>query len=132
MSKNKPNIRRKTVNPAMKKVKGDKALYLISQIETPCEDNMRSLPYCVLDLEKANSWEEVFMQVSRKFELNPSLGLMLVPVHNNAQIAMLYQHGFKNYGFSDLPVVCMTRFIYENVFKKKQTQAEEQLQKEAS
>lgn len=116
----------------MKRVKGDKALYLISQIETPCEDNLQSVPYCVLDLEQANSWEEVFMQVSRKFELNPNLGLMLVPTHYKAQVAMLYQHGFKDHPFSELPVVCMTRFIYENVFKKKQAQTEEQLQKDAS
>ena len=129
MSKNKPNTTRP---PTMKRVKGDKNLYLLSQIETPCEDNLQSVPYCVLDLEQANSWEEVFMQVHRKFELNPQLGLLLVPTHNKVQLTMLYQHGFKDNPFSELHVVCMTRFIYENVFKQQQTDAEKQLKQEAS
>lgn len=129
MTTKKPNTARP---PTMKRVKGDKALHLITQVETPIEDNLQSVPMCYLDLEQANSWEEVFMQVSRKFELNPNLGLMLVPTHNKAQLAMLYQNGFKDYGFSDMPVVCMTRFIYESVFKGQQDDAEEQLQKDAS
>lgn len=118
--------------PSMKRVKGDKALHLITQVETPIEDNMQSVPYCVLDLQQANTWEEVFMQVSRKFELNPTLGLMLAPIHNKPQQVMLGQRGFKTYGFSDMPVMCMTRFIYDNVFKPQQSVAEEQLKKDSS
>lgn len=129
MSKNKPNTTRP---PTMKRVKGDKNLYLLSQIETPAEDNMQSVPYCILDLQQANTWEEVFMQVHKKFDLNPNLGLMLAPIHNKPQMAMLYQRGFKPYGFSDMPVMCMTRFVYDNVFKKQQLVAEEQLRKDSS
>lgn len=126
----KPNTK---IHP-IKRSKEDKALYLITAIETPTGkegevENVQSVPLCFLNLDKANSWEEVFMQVNQKFKLNPSLGLMLVPVSNKPQIAMLYQNGFQIYPFSDVPIMCMTRFIYDSFFSRIQNSLEEEMNK---
>jgi hypothetical protein len=110
----------------------DNDIISYAKIDDPVEGNFISVPYVVLQINQALSWEEIYAQINYTFKNDDKVQLMIAPVNTVVDITNLLSVGFCAYPFVTYPAMCLSRFRYNEIFSPKFKHIEQEIKDKTS